>query len=137
MLSWGMSSAVVATAMSGIWGTGTAGRSTFLGPFSGAASKVGDPYTAALMVPAWRPVIQSAELAIKAGQLIGGASPAELSAVKRQGKALIKTAFNFVPGGGVGYQVHSKLFQKGRPGIVPTGYEFKAGIKEGLGIRSY
>ncbi len=137
MLSWGMSSAVVATAMSGVWGTGTAGRSTFLGPFSGAASKVGDPYMAALMVPAWRPVIQSAELAIKAGQLIGGASPAEISAVKRQGKALVKTAFNFVPGGGVGYQVHSKLFQKSRPGIVPTGYEFKAGIKEGLGIRSY
>jgi len=137
MLSWGMSSAVVATAMSGVWGTGTAGRSTFLGPFAGAASKVNDPYMAALMVPAWRPVIQSAELAIKAGQLIGGASPAELSAVKRQSKALLKTAFNFVPGGNIGYQVHGKLFQKGKPGIVPSGYEFKSAIKTGLGMKGF
>jgi len=137
MLSWAMSSAVVATAMSGVWGTGTAKRSTFFGPIISAGSKMGDPYSAVLMVPAWRPVIQAAELAIKAGQLIGGASEKELSAVKRQSKALLQTSFNFIPAGNITYNVGRKLLMKSQPGVIPTRWEMKAGVKELAGIRSF
>jgi len=137
MLSWAMSSFVIYVAMSGIWGKGTAKRSTFLGPFSNVTGFVGDPFNSIARVPAWRPVVEGAKMAMRAGELLTNTIAKNREKLERQGLALVKSGANFFPGGNISMNVSKKLFQKGQPGLMPTGYELESGVKEFFGRRSF
>ena len=87
-LTWMLSATAGFFAMQAMWGTGTAARSTFLGPFP-------DPSLGLQLPPAWQPVASAMGMVQAAARTVQEGS---LKPLGRQGLALIDSVTNFIPG---------------------------------------
>jgi len=90
MLGWVLPQAIAFAGMQQMWGTKTAQRSTFAGPFPTSETFLAIP-------PAWEPVADMVDIAANMGSLAVGAEDPE--DVIKQLKALGWKSFSFVPAG--------------------------------------
>ena len=89
MFTWMVSNAIAMTTMKQMWGTQTAKKSTFLGPFPQPDQGI--------LPPAWEPVTKTMAMAGTAFNVLTGADDPEK--LEKQARRLVATSFGFVPAG--------------------------------------